>query len=245
MATYGGFAYLYDALMANAPYQEWAAYIDKVLTQYLGQNRESHIVLDLACGTGNITLPLAKMGYDMIGVDISPDMLAQAQAKAADDSQKILFLSQDMRELDLYGTVDAAICVCDGINYILNEAELEEIFKRIRMFLNPGGVFIFDMNTEYKFKEVLGDKSFAAKTKTAEYEWDNYYHADTGINEYRVTFVTGVGEPFIEVHHQRAYPADIICSLLQKSGFHTIDVRDGYSDSLPGDECIRAVFIAR
>ena len=242
MTNYSGFAYLYDSFMANAPYVEWAAYIDSVLIKHLGQNRENHIVLDIACGTGNITIPLAQMGYDMIGVDKSTDMLAQAQAKASD--RQILFLAQDMRELDLYGTVDAAICVCDGMNYILSEAELEAVFKHIRMFLNTGGVFIFDMNTEYKFKEVLGGKSFTAEADGAAYEWDNHYDADTSINEYRVTFTSATGEPFMEVHHQRAYPVDTVCDLLRAAGFCTVEVRDGYSDDMPGDECIRVVFIA-
>jgi len=228
--------------MDNAPYKMWAAYIDSVLTRHLGQNRKNHIVLDMACGTGNITIELAEMGYDMIGMDISTDMLSQAQAKTG--GQRILFLAQDMRELDLYGTVDAAICVCDGMNYILKEAELEAIFKRVRMFLNPGGVFIFDMNTEHKFKEILGDKSFTADSNGVEYEWDNHYDPDTGINEYRVVFTPSDNEPFIEVHYQRAYPVEMICGLLLAAGFSKVDVRDSYSDNAPGDECARAVFIA-
>jgi len=228
--------------MTNAPYAEWADYIDDVLTRHLGKERKNRIVLDIACGTGNITIPLAKMGYDMIGVDISTDMLSQAQAKAPD--LQILFLVQDMRELDLYGTVDAAICVCDGMNYILSEAELEAVFKRVRMFLNPGGIFIFDMNTEYKFKEILGDKSFVANTGCTSYEWDNYYNPETGINEYRVTFTMGNNEPFTEVHHQQAYTIDTVRGLLKTAGFSTVDERDGYGNDTPGDECARVVFIA-
>jgi len=242
MTNYKGFAYLYDSLMDNAPYMEWASYIDYILTRHLGQKRENKIVLDMACGTGNITLPLAKMGYDMIGTDISTDMLSQAQAKA--DNLKILFLAQDMRKLDLYGTIDAAICVCDGMNYILCESELEAVFKRVRMFLNTGGVFIFDMNTEYKFKEILGEKSFIDQAKDAAYEWDNHFNGDTGINEYRVTFTPDGGEPFTEVHYQRAYPIDMVCRLLQLAGFSTVAVHDGYTDNAPNDKTERVVFTA-
>lgn len=242
MTNYKGFAYLYDLLMENAPYETWAAYIDSILIQHLGINRESRIILDIACGTGNITIPLANMGYDMIGVDISTDMLSQAIAKST--NKQILFLAQDMRELDLYGTVDAAICVCDGMNYILHESELAAVFKRVRMFLNPGGVFIFDMNTNYKFEEILGDKTFAANVEGATYEWDNLYDAKTGINEYRVTFTSDKGEPFEEVHHQRAYSVDAIINLLSSAGFNTIDIYDGYSDSSFREDCVRAVFIA-
>ena len=240
--NYSGFAYLYDALMENAPYGEWTDFIHQALTKYLKPNRESPIVLDLACGTGNITIPLARLGYDMIGVDMSTDMLAQAQAKA--DGLPILFLAQDMRELDLYGTVDAALCVCDGMNYILSPEELLGVFSRVRMFLNPGGVFIFDINTEYKFKEMLADKSFVADNDGAAYEWDNHYCPDTGINEYRVTFLAGE-ETFMEVHRQRAYPVDVICDLLKEAGFDRVDTRDGYSDNAPTDKSPRVVFIAR
>ena len=240
MPIYSGFAYLYDALMESTPYRDWAAYIDRVLKQHL--QKANAIVLDIACGTGNITLPLAQMGYDMIGVDMSIDMLTQAQAKVT--SEKILFLAQDMRKLDLYGTVDAAISTCDGLNYILDEIELAAVFKRVKMFMNPGGVFIFDMNTEYKFKEVLGNKGFTAKKDTAAYDWNNSYDTKTGVNEYQVTFEPAGGEPFCELHHQRAYPAEMICDFLKKAGFETIRMYDGYSDDLPSEKSVRIVYIA-
>jgi len=240
MANYTGFAYLYDLLMKDVPYQTWANYIDRVIRQRLEQQK-TPIVLDLACGTGNITLPLAKLGYDMIGVDISTDMLSQAQAKI--DTEKILFLAQDIRHLDLYGTVDAAVCACDGLNYILDEAELEAVFMRVKMFLNPGGVFIFDMNTEYKFKEVLGGKCFTADVEGISYEWDNHYNEDTKINMYHVLFTPKDGKPFVEVHHQRAYPLGLVCGLLKNAGFQTVTMHDGYQDKLPDDDCARAVFL--
>jgi len=233
---------MYDLLMKDVPYKAWADYIDRVLIQQLGENRKDRIVLDLACGTGNITLLLSQKGYDMIGVDASTDMLSQAQGKVTDE--QILFLAQDMKELDLYGTVDAVICTCDSLNYILDEAELGAIFKRVKMFLNAGGVFIFDMNTEYKFKEVLGDKSFATKVEGAAYEWDNHFNADTGINKYHVLFMPDGGEPFEEVHYQRAYPIDVIYDLLREAEFSSINLQDGYSNVMPGDECVRIVFVA-
>jgi len=237
---YSGFAYLYDVLMESTPYKDWAAYIDRVLKQFL--QKSNAIVLDLACGTGSITLPLAQMGYDMIGVDMSIDMLSQAQAKVT--NEKILFLAQDMRKLDLYGTVDAAISTCDGLNYILDETELASVFKRVMMFMNPQGVFIFDMNTEYKFKEVLGNKGFTVKKDTASYDWDNSYDAKTGINEYRVTFEHMGGEPFCELHHQRAYPSEMICDFLRNAGFETVRMYDGYSDDSPNEKSVRIVYIA-
>ena len=240
MGQYSGFAYLYDILMESTPYHRWAAYIDKMLKHHL--QPENNIVLDLACGTGNITLALAQAGYDMIGVDISIDMLAQAQAKIT--NEKILFLAQDMRNLDLYGTIDAVISTCDGLNYILDEAELETIFKKVKMFMNPGGVFIFDMNTEHKYKNVLADKSFTAQKGDVSYDWDNHYNASTMINEYQVMFKPINDEPFMEVHYQRAYHVDAVCDMLRNTGFKTVAVYDGYSDEVIKEDSVRAVYIA-
>jgi len=237
-SMYNGFAYMYDLLMKDVPYEIWADYIDSVLVQHLGENRHRHIVVDLACGTGNITFPLARKGWDMIGVDISADMLSQAQTKI--DDEKILFLAQDMRELDLYGTVDAVVCACDGLNYILDEVELGFVFSRVKMFLNPGGVFIFDMNTEYKFKEIMGGKTFTAPG----YEWDNTYDLETGINKYHVIFTPDDSEPFEEVHYQRGYSNGLVQKLLHDAGFDLIDIKDNYNDSPPKDNCTRMVYIA-
>ena len=245
-SIYKGFACVYDALMTNAPYDAWAAYIDDVLKKRLNfPECGQPLVLDLACGTGNITLRLAKMGYDMIGVDCSADMLAEARRKADEENVDLLLLAQDMRELDLYGTVDAAICVCDGLNYILTEQELGDIFKRVRLFLNPGGVFIFDMNTEYKFKEQLSNHSFESQESTGEaYTWDNVYHAQEKINEYKITFyTTGESEPFIETHYQRAYAPEDVCRLLTQAGFAATAVHDGYNDAPYHDKSGRVVFI--
>ena len=239
---YSGFAYLYDSLMTNIPYSAWVTYIDNMLLKHLGRERTGNIILDMACGTGNITIPLAKLGYDMIGVDISVDMLAQAQAKL--DGKQVLFLAQDIRKLDLYGTIDAAICTCDSLNYMLDKTDLETIFKRVKMFLNPGGVFIFDMKTEYTFKDVLGNNTFTAKVESVSYEWENNFDTGTGINEYRVAFKQGADEPFVEVHHQRAYEVDVVCGLLKAAGFSIVDVKDGYSTNLYTPKSTRVVFVA-
>jgi SAM-dependent methyltransferase len=187
---------VYDLFMTKEiPYDAWAEYITRLLNKHLsiGTNRngKAPIILDLACGTGNITLRLAARGYDMIGVDASGDMLAQAQNKAFEQGHRVLWLAQDMRALDLYGTVDAAVCTCDGLNYILNGNELMETFRRVRLFLNPGGIFIFDMNTAYKFGVILGNGAFADAAEGAQYQWDNHYNPASNINTYRVTFQMG------------------------------------------------------
>jgi len=247
---YNGFARIYDELMTDAPYEKWGAYIDEILRFNLAA-RESNtgeppLVLDLACGTGAMTLLLAKKGYDMIGVDASVDMLAAAQEKSYDEGQSILFLAQDMRELDLFGTIDAAVCVCDSLNYILDEADLLTVFERVRLFMNPGGVFIFDMNTEYKFKELLGSHSFEGNSVSgAAYSLDNVYDKATGINEYRVLFTHENGDSFTEVHKQRAYKTDKIVNLLQKAGFCDVAVFHEYTKEPQKVDSARISFVAK
>jgi len=243
---YHGFASMYDALMTDTPYQNWAAYIDEVFCErFRGRKRGEILVLDLACGTGNITLRLSEMGYDLIGADISEDMLAEANRKAFETGKKILFLKQDMRELNLYGTIDAAVCVCDGMNYILDEKDLLKVFRRVRLFLNPGGIFIFDMNTEYKFKEMFANNIFEDAGENGEsYEWENFYDSQTKINEYRLTFFSHENTPFGEVHLQRAYlPVDVY-NLLLDAGFSSVSIRDGYTNSAHKTESEKVVYIA-
>jgi len=242
---YNGFARIYDELMEDAPYEKWGAYIDNVLKQRFSESKNP-LVLDLACGTGAMTLLLAKKGYDMIGVDVSIDMLATAQQKSYEEKQNILFLAQDMRELDLFGTIDAAVCVCDGLNYILEEDDLFAIFKRVRLFLNPGGVFILDMNTEYKFKELLGNRSFEGKSKTgAAYSLDNNYDENTMINEYRVLFhAHEKDDSFTEVHKQRAYKTEKIVKFLLEAGFCDVLVTHEYTNEPPKVDSERVSFVA-
>jgi len=245
MELYKGFASIYDELMTNTPYEKWGRYIDDTLQKRLSHNKETPLVLDLACGTGSMTMFLAKKGYDMIGVDASIDMLASAQQKSFDTGHNILFLAQDMRRLDLYGTIDAAVCVCDGINYILTPEELNAVFKRVRLFLNPGGLFIFDMNTEYKFKELLGQRSFESKSKSGTaYELDNSYNESTKINEYHVLFHPKGEASFTEIHKQRAYATNDVLSMLADAGFSNVSANHEYTDEPPKPESERITYVA-
>ena len=148
--AYTGFAQVYDTFMDNVPYEEWA----DDLTELLKKNGASGgLVAELGCGTGRMTRALAARGYDMIGIDNSGDMLAIAMEQP---SEGILYLEQDMREFELYGTVAAVVSVCDSLNYITEEEDLLEVFRLVNNYLDPGGVFIFDLNTVYKYREVLG-----------------------------------------------------------------------------------------
>ena len=147
MSSYENFARVYDLFMDNIPYEEWCGYLTGLLQEY---GVTEGLVLELGCGTGNMTRLLANRGYDMIGVDNAPDMLEIAMEKRQAEGQDILYLFQDMREFELYGTVKAVVSLCDSMNYILEEEELLQVFRLVNNYLVPGGVFIFDLNTAYK-----------------------------------------------------------------------------------------------
>ena len=259
MGTYQGFAQMYDSLMFDAPYDEWAWWINKWINEKAnksGQGDESDapnygasagIIVDLGCGTGSISVRLAKMGYSVIGVDKSPEMLGVAYEKAAACSQNILFVSQDIRQLDLYGSANAFVSVCDVMNYILDEESLQKVLERVFLFLEPGGIFVFDMNTIYKYQDKMGDKFFAGSGLGGEsYVWKNRFCDKTKINEYNVTFHSGASNVvFTEKHLQRAYESSVVENLLKLTGFHPIEIKCGYSDKPLGKESIRAVYIAR
>lgn len=149
--------------------------------------QERNTVLDLGCGTGTLTELLARKGYDMIGVDNAEEMLRIAMEKRERSGLDILYLLQDMRELDLYGTVGAVVSVCDSLNYLLAEEDIVQTFKRVNNYLYPQGVFIFDFNTVYKYAEVIGDATIAENREDCSFIWENYYHEEQEINEYDLT----------------------------------------------------------
>ena len=181
MDAYTSFARVYDMFMDNVPYEEWCDYISGLLKEYGISNG---LVLDLGCGTGSMTELLAARGFDMIGVDCSEDMLEIALEKRMASGRDILYLQQDMRDLELYGTVRAVVCLCDSINYLLDVQDLETVFRLVNNYLDPGGIFIFDLNTEYKYRELLADRTIAENRDEGSFIWDNYYDEESRINEY-------------------------------------------------------------
>ena len=181
MDAYTSFARVYDMFMDNVPYEEWCDYITGLLKEYGISNG---LVLDLGCGTGSMTELLAARGFDMIGVDCSEDMLEIALEKRMASGRDILYLQQDMRDLELYGTVRAVVCLCDSINYLLDVQDLETVFRLVNNYLDPGGIFIFDLNTEYKYRELLSDRTIAENRDEGSFIWDNYYDEESRINEY-------------------------------------------------------------
>ncbi len=246
MQAYTGFSQVYDIFMDNVPYDRWTDYLTGLLKEY---GVKEGLLLELGCGTGNITRRLAAKGYDMIGIDNSEEMLEIARDREYDEyeeyeehsfeseytseindneeepefadeginefevedinefendeenefdyesendedyqeNNKILYLQQDMRSFELYGTVAAVVSICDSMNYITSEQDLLDVFKLVNNYLDANGIFIFDMNTEYKFKHILADNTIAENREDCSFIWDNFYDEDKMINEYDVT----------------------------------------------------------
>ena len=194
MEAYTSFARVYDIFMDNVPYKEWADYLGKILKEY---GIDDGLVLDLGCGTGSMTEMLASSGYDMIGVDNAEEMLEIAMEKKVESGHDILYLLQDMREFELYGTVRAVISACDSVNYITDDEDLTEVFRLVNNYLDPEGLFVFDFNTEYKYREILGEQTIAEDREECSFIWDNYYDEDERINEYELTlFVRDEEQPY-------------------------------------------------
>ena len=236
MEAYTTFAGVYDMFMDNIPYEKWVEYLHDIMEEY---NIHEGTILELGCGTGNMTELLASKGYDMIGVDNSEDMLELAMEKRLKSGHDILYLLQDMQSFELFGTVKAVISVCDSINYVTDEAELKEVFRLVNNYLDPRGIFIFDFNTEYKYREILGDRVIAEERDKCSFIWDNYYNEQDKINEYELTLFVKSEEDqdlyrkYQEVHYQRAYTLEKIKTLIEKAGLRYVTAYDAYTKKAP------------
>lgn len=243
MAAYTEFARVYEELMDNVPYEAWCEYLTDILAEY---DISDGLVLELGCGTGTMTRLFAKKGYDMIGVDASEDMLSVARER---ECEGILYLLQDMREFELYGTVRAVISVCDSMNYILEEEDLLTVFKLVNNYLDPGGIFVFDMNTMHKYRDVIGDSVIGENREDVSFIWENYFDGESCVNEYALTMFVqkenGLYEKQEEFHYQRAYEIDQVIDLLEKAGMEVLSVYAEGSRDLPDAESERVYFVAR
>ena len=246
MASYESFARVYDDFMDNIPYDEWAGYVISLLKE---KGIEEGLLLDLGCGTGNITQRLAKSGYDMIGVDNSAEMLEIAQEKNIEEESQILYLLQDMREFELYGTVRAVISICDSMNYIIEYEDLTEVFRLVNNYLDPEGYFIFDMNTLYKYETILADNTIAADRETMSFIWDNYFYEEERINEYNLNLFLqeedGRYRKFTETHYQKAYTIDEVKQAITDGGMECIAIYDAFTREAPRKDSQRVYVIAR
>ena len=247
MDAYTSFASVYDTFMDNIPYKEWAEYLVGLLKEY---GIHDGLVLDLGCGTGNMTELLATSGYDMIGIDNAEDMLEIAMDKRAESGHDILYLLQDMREFELYGTVKAIVSICDSINYITEEEDLLEVFRLVNNYLDPKGIFIFDFNTVYKYSEVLGNQTIAEDRDECSFIWDNYYYEDEQINEYELSLFiketdSDLYRKYQETHFQKAYDLETIKGLIERSGLEYITAYDAFTKDAPTKTSERIYVVAR
>lgn len=245
MSIYEGFAYYYDRLMEDVDYDMWVDYLEKI---FKTKGTPVRSILEIACGTGKISNRLAKRGYTVYAADRSENMLALAQDKALEMGARVRYLHQDMRDIRLDGPVDCIICVCDGMNYILNDNDMEKVFKGVYRNLKAGGLFAFDMNSHYKISEKIGGGTFGHSGEEISYVWENYYDPDTRICESYLTFFekvdTNLYRKFEEIHKQKAYLTDEVEKLLKKNKLRIIDLYEAFTFESPGEGCERVQYVA-
>ena len=242
--SYGIFAEFYDELTLNVGYDRRAAYLAVLLAKF-GHN--AGLTLDLACGTGSLTLELAKMGIDVYGVDASEEMLSAAQEKAYESNIDTLFLCQKMQELDLYGTIDTCVCSLDSINHMTDIADVQKTFERVSLFMNKGGLFVFDVNTVYKHREILSDNTFVYDTDNVYCVWQNSLK-ENNIVDIDLTFFVPDGESYQrydESFSERAYTQDELTELLNNAGFEVQAVYGDMGFNEPRDNEQRVIFVAK
>ncbi len=259
MEMYQDFAEVYDKFMDNTPYEQWAERLDSLIAKY-GVSRperdaegildsERNLVVDLGCGTGTLTELMYRKGYDMIGVDLSEAMLNLAMAKKEESGSEILYLQQDMRQLELYSTVGTVFSLCDSLNYILEEEELSEVFSLVNNYLFPGGLFVFDFNTVHKYRDVIGESTIAETREDCSFIWENFYDPEEEINEYDLTvFVREEGEyfrRFTETHLQRGYTPEQMTRLVEGAGMAVVEIRDADTGKEVTEESQRVYVVAR
>ena len=253
MANYDSIASVYDNINSEIDYSAWADFIEECFAKYL--RKKPDLVLDLACGTGSMTFELHKRGYDMIGADMSEDMLTEALDKAYDrEISDILFLKQDMRSFELYGTVGAIVCCLDSVNYLTESSDLEKCFACAHNYLDPDGLFIFDVNTPYKFENIYGNNHYIfedddSSGATAFCGWQNEYDRESRLcNFYLSVFTEEEDGRFSrrdETQTERCYSKEELTDCLTKCGFETLGLFGDFNFSSPSNDCQRWYVVAK
>lgn len=261
MSVYGDFATVYDTFMDGTPYEVWKEMIVAILKKY---NINDGIVLDLGCGTGKMTRLLRDEGYDMIGIDASDEMLNIAREVQMDEGDtSILYLCQDMRDFELYGTVRAIVSVCDCINYLTTDEDVIKTFKLANNYLDKEGLFIFDFNTVHKYRDIIGNKTIAENREDCSFIWDNEYDEATGLNEYDLTLFIREDKldilednddipedellfaRFHEEHIQKGYELADIVSMLETAGMEFVMAMDTDTKESVSEKSQRITVVAR
>lgn len=240
--SYGNFAFIYDALTDDVEYEKRCDYLETLFSKHLSAKPE--LIADLGCGTGTVCNILSDRGYDMIGIDSSEMMLGEAFRKKGD--RKILYINQDMTSFELYGTVDVFLSMLDSMNYITSLDELSEVFALVKNYLNPGGVFIFDVNTPYKYEQILSDNTFTYDEDGIFYVWENSF--DGEYCDFLINFFVendGSYTRFTEEHSQRCHTFRELSDIIGKSGLSLEAVYDDMTLEDPGRDSQRIFLVVK
>lgn len=247
--AYGRLAEVYDRLNAEVDYASWAEFIQKCFQKYA--DTPPSLVLDLACGTGRMTYTLERLGYDMIGVDGSDEMLSEAMQSCPDDLRMPLLLMQDMRSFELYGTVGAVVCCLDSINYLTEDGDIEACFKTVCNYLDPGGVFVFDVSSPYRFSNIFARNCYVLEDEeTGTYcGWQNYYDTESGLCDFLLTVFErgrdGKYSRFDEQQTERCYTREQIFSALETAGLVPQALVGNFSFDAPAEDADRWYIVAK
>ncbi|BEP29645.1 class I SAM-dependent methyltransferase [Helicovermis profundi] len=251
MSIYSGFARAYDFLMKDVDYDKWVQIIETYFKKY---NYNGKVIFELACGTGNITERLFKKGYNIIGTDISEEMLMIAQEKSYENHHMINFINQDMRDINYRKKVDAILSICDGINYITSSDDLKSVINGAHRILNENGLFIFDISSEFKLKNILSNNTFAEVFDDASYIWENFFDEETNILEFDLTIFLKsddkindedfLYEKYTENHIQKAHSIKEIKTVLNDK-FEILDIVDGDTGYKLMNDSQRILFVCK
>ncbi|MFJ7927865.1 class I SAM-dependent DNA methyltransferase [Peribacillus sp. NPDC096448] len=244
--TYERFAYVYDELMKDAPYEKWLMILTAKLEQYGVGGRK---VLDLACGTGEMTVELAQHGFEVTGVDLSDEMLLVANEKAVKLGLSIPLFQQNMAELEGLGQFDCVTIFCDSLNYLRDEEDIVKTFSRVHEHLKDGGLFLFDIHSIYKMEEIFGDNTFAVNGEEVSYIWDCFPGEEPYSVEHDLSFFvrddeSGLYDRFDELHYQRTYPVEQYKNWLEQAGFKVSEILADLEEAPLVKETERILFVA-
>ncbi len=245
MSGYSEFANIYDRLMSDVDYEKRSKYILSLFEKF---GKKPSLLLDLACGTGKFSFLLAKENIEVIGVDSSEEMLGIAKENSAKEGADVLFLCQKAEELDLYGTVDGAVCLMDSVNHITNRENLKKAFAKVSLFLEKDCLFIFDVNTVFKHTDILADNTFVFEEEGVFGVWQNSFDEESNTTDILLDFFeeeNGLYRRYCEDFSERAYSEEELKSLLLECGFETLKIFGDLSFEKPEPHEERIFFVAK